>query len=71
MARAAVAGALDQIAGLGRGVVEAISEVTEGREAQGRFLSSGTAELLEQHGFTRDRQVGLHAWVMTRTVAPV
>jgi hypothetical protein len=32
-------------------------------EAQGRFLFSGTVELLEQHGFTRIRQVGKRAWM--------
>jgi len=70
VARAAVGGALDQIAQLGGGVVEAISEVTAGRAAPGRFLFSATAELLEQHGFARVRQVGKHAWVLTRTVEP-
>lgn len=68
-ARAAVAGALGLIAGVGGGTVEAISETTEGRVAQGRFLFSATAELLEDFGFERIRQVGKHAWIMTATVA--
>ena len=68
MARAARGGALDLIAGAGGGTVEAISETTAGRQAQGRFLFSGTAELLEGHGFVRVRQVGKHAWVMTAGV---
>jgi ribosomal protein S18 acetylase RimI-like enzyme len=38
IARAALEGALNQIAQAGGGLVEAISEVTTGREAQGRFL---------------------------------
>ena len=42
-----VEGALDQIAVAGGGLVEAISEVTAGREAQGRFLFSATVELFE------------------------
>ena len=71
VARAALEGALDQIAGAGGGLVEAISEVTEGREAQGRFLFSATVELFEQYGFSRGRQVGKHAWIMSRVVAPV
>ena len=66
---AAVAGALGLIAGAGGGTVEAISETTEGRVAQGRFLFSATAELLEDFGFERIRQVGKHAWIMTATVA--
>lgn len=39
----------------------AVSEVTTCREAPGRFLCTATAELLEQFGFTRRRQVGKHA----------
>jgi ribosomal protein S18 acetylase RimI-like enzyme len=70
IARAAVRGALDQIAAAGGGTVEAIAEVTDGRQAQGRFLFSTTVELLEQLGFDRDRQVGKHAWVLTRTIGP-
>jgi GNAT superfamily N-acetyltransferase len=70
IARAAVEGALDQIAQRGGGLVEAISETTAGREAQGRFLFSATVELLEQYGFTRGRQVGKHAWIMSRPVDP-
>lgn len=45
----------------GGGLVEAISETTSGREAQGRFLFSATVELFEQYGFARGRQVGKHA----------
>lgn len=68
IARVALEAALVQIAQLGGGLVEAISEVTAGREAHGRFLFSATVELFEQYGFTRVRQVGKHAWVVTRAV---
>ena len=68
VARVALEGALDQIAERGGGLVEAISEVTEGREAQGRFLFSGTVELFEQNGFERVRQVGKHAWIVSKIV---
>lgn len=68
IARQALEGALDQIAQRGGGLVEAISEVTAGREAQGRFLFSATVELLEEYGFSRGRQVGKHAWIMSVTV---
>ncbi len=44
--------------------------MTAGREAQGRFLFSATVELFEQYGFTRGRQVGKHAWIVSRTVDP-
>jgi GNAT superfamily N-acetyltransferase len=68
IARAALAGALDQIAQYGGGRVEAISEVTAGREAPGRFLFSATVELFEDNGFSRVRQVGKHAWIVSRAV---
>lgn len=70
LARLAVEGALELIAAAGGGSVEAISEVTDGRTAQGRFLFSGTVELLEDLGFARVRQVGKLAWIMTRAVDP-
>ncbi len=70
IARAALEGALGQIAAAGGGLVEAISETTEGREAQGRFLFSATVELFEQYGFARVRQVGKHAWIVSRHLDP-
>ena len=70
IARAALEGALDQIAHLGGGLVEAISEVTADRQAQGRFLFSATVELFEQNGFTRVRQVGKHAWIVSKVIEP-
>lgn len=69
IARVAVEGALRQIAQAGGGRVEAISEVTDGREAQDRFLFSATVELFEELGFKRVRQVGMHAWIVNKTVA--
>jgi len=68
IARVALQGALAQIAEAGGGLVEAIPEVTSGREAQGRFLFTATIELFEQYGFTRRRQVGKHAWIVTKVV---
>jgi len=70
IARTALEGALEQIADAGGGLVEAISEVTAGRQAPGRFLFSATVELFEQYGFTRIRQVGKHAWIVSRVVDP-
>jgi GNAT superfamily N-acetyltransferase len=71
IARAGLEGALAQIGEVGGGLVEAISETTSGREAQSRFLFSATVELFEQQGFTRGRQVGKHAWIVSRTIDPV
>jgi GNAT superfamily N-acetyltransferase len=68
VARAALEGALEQIAALGGGRVEAISEVTTGRQTPGRFLFSATVELFEQYGFTRGRQLGKHAYMVTRLI---
>lgn len=68
IARAALEGALAQIAHVGGGLAEAISEVTAGREAQGRFLFSATVELFAQNGFTRVRQVGKRAWIVSKVI---
>ena len=70
IARAALEGALNQIAHAGGGLVEAISEVTTGRQAPGRFLFSATVELFEEYGFTPGRQVGMHAWIVSRVIDP-
>jgi len=70
IARAALDGALAEIAAAGGGLVEAISETTTSREAQGRFLFSGTVELFEEFGFTRIRQVGKHAWIVSLMIEP-
>ncbi len=71
IARAAVEGALDLIGRAGGGLVEAISEVTDGRVAQDRFLFTATAELFEDLGFERVRQIGKHAWILSRQVDAV
>lgn len=68
IARVALEGALEQIGRAGGGLVEAISETTAEREAQGRFLFSATVELFEEYEFTRTRQVGKHAWIVHKTV---
>ena len=68
VARLAVEGALEQITAAGGGRIEVISEITSGRSAPGRFLFSATAELFESLGFTRVRQVGKHAWILSASV---
>jgi GNAT superfamily N-acetyltransferase len=70
IARAGIKGALAQIAAAGGGLVEAISETTTGRVAQSRFLFTATVELLEDYDFTRVRQVGKHAWIMSKVIEP-
>ncbi|MBO0684369.1 MAG: GNAT family N-acetyltransferase [Candidatus Dormibacteraeota bacterium] len=71
VADAALGGALDLIAAAGGGACEAITEDTSGREVQGRFLFSATLDLFERYGFDRERQVGKHAWIVRKHVAPV
>ncbi len=70
IARTALEGAIGQISAAGGGLTEAISETTNGREAQSRFLFSATVELFEQCGFARRRQVGKHAWIVSRHIDP-
>jgi GNAT superfamily N-acetyltransferase len=70
IARVGLEGALTLIAAAGGGLVEAISETTVGRQAQSRFLFSATVELFEQLGFARGRQVGKHAWIVSREIEP-
>lgn len=65
----ALEGALRQIAAESGGLVEAISNVTEGRQAQGRFLFSGAVELLEDHAFRRTRQMGKHVRTANKHVS--
>lgn len=70
IARIALEGALAQIASLGGGLVEAIPEVTAGRNAPGRFLFSATVELFDEYGFSKGRQVGKHAYIVSKVVTP-
>jgi GNAT superfamily N-acetyltransferase len=68
VATAALAGALDLIAGLGGGTVEGYPEDTGSVPAG--FLYNGALSTYEKLGFTRDRKIGKHRWVMTRVVEP-
>jgi GNAT superfamily N-acetyltransferase len=68
VATAALAGALDLIAGMGGGTVEGYPEAAGSVPAG--FLFNGALSTYEQLGFTRDRQIGKHRWVVTRLVEP-
>ena len=65
---AALAGALDLIADLGGGTVEGYPE-SAGSVPAG-FLYNGALSTYEKLGFTRDRKIGKHRWVVTRVVGP-
>jgi GNAT superfamily N-acetyltransferase len=68
VATAALAGALDLIAGLGGGTVEGYPEAVGSVPAG--FLYHGALSTYEKLGFTRDRKIGKHRWVVTRVVEP-
>jgi GNAT superfamily N-acetyltransferase len=70
VSEAALAGAIDQIAALGGGLVEAYPEALEGQRRAAGFLYSSTASVFERQGFARARPLGLHHWVMRRQVEP-
>lgn len=65
---AALAGAMDEIARLGGGLVESYPEDVAGRKVSGSFLHNGTVGLFERHGFTRDRRIGKDRWVVVADV---
>jgi hypothetical protein len=69
VAEAAVAGAVEQIAGLGGGTVEGYPEDVAGRKVSGSFLWNGTLRMFERLGFERVRKLGKHKWVVRRTLA--
>lgn len=65
---AALAGAVELIAGLGGGTVEGYPEPSASVAAG--FLYNGALSTYEALGFTRDRKIGKHRWVVTRVVTP-
>jgi GNAT superfamily N-acetyltransferase len=68
VATAALAGALDLIAGLGGGTVEGYPE--DAGSVPAGFLFNGALSTYERLGFARDRRIGKHRWVVARVVQP-
>ncbi len=68
VATAALAGALDLIAGLGGGEVEGYPE--DAGSVPAGFLFHGALSTYEQLGFARQRKIGMHRWVVTKVVKP-
>ena len=68
VATAALAGALELIAGRGGGTVEGYPEDASSRTAG--FLLNGALSTYEKLGFVRDRKIGKHRWVVTKVVEP-
>lgn len=65
----ALAGALDLIATMGGGRVEGYPEPAGAVPAG--FLFHGALSTFDQLGFTRDRMIGKHRWVVSREVDPI
>ncbi len=68
VATAALAGAVDLIAGLGGGAVEGYPE--DAGSVPAGFLFMGALSTYEKLGFIRDRKIGKHRWVVSRVVEP-
>ena len=68
VAAAALAGALEMIADLGGGSVEGYPE--DAGSVPAGFLYNGALSSYETLGFTRDRMIGKHRWVVTKIVEP-
>lgn len=66
VATAGLADALDLIARLGGGKVEGYPEAAGAVPAG--FLFNGALSTYEKLGFTRDRKIGKHRWVVTKMV---
>jgi GNAT superfamily N-acetyltransferase len=68
VATAGLAGALDLIAELGGGRVEGYPEPADAVPAG--FLFNGALSTYENAGFTKDRRIGKHRWVVVKSVKP-
>ncbi len=68
VATAGLGGAIDLIADLGGGTVEGYPEPAGSVPAG--FLYNGALSTYEALGFTRDRKIGKHRWVVTRVLEP-
>lgn len=69
VARAALAGALAEIARQGGGLVEAYPEDVHQARVSPTFLHAGTLALFEAAGFAKVAQIGKNKWVVRRQVA--
>ncbi|HUJ78062.1 MAG TPA: GNAT family N-acetyltransferase [Thermoplasmata archaeon] len=71
IAPVALRGALEEIARLGGGAVEAYPEDVRGRKVSRSFLCSGTLGMFEKERFQRVRKIAMHRWVVLRHVPPL
>jgi GNAT superfamily N-acetyltransferase len=68
VASVALNGALKEIGELGGGRVESFPEDVTDRRSSAGFLHNATTSVFERAGFSRERQLGKHHWLMTTTV---
>lgn len=68
VARLVLVAALEEIAKQGGGVVESYPEETTARKVSASFLYNATVALFESQGFTKERQIGKHHWVVRKTI---
>jgi GNAT superfamily N-acetyltransferase len=66
VSKAAVGGALAEIARLGGGTVESYPENCEGRRVSASFLYNGGLAVFEAHGFERVRPLGKNHWLVAK-----
>ena len=69
VATAALEGALELIGALGGGRVEGYPE--DAASVPAGFLFNGALSTYETLAFVRDRKIGKHRWVVTKTIRPV
>ncbi len=68
VAKLALHAALDEIARLGGGTVEAYPFDVEAVKTSSSFLHAGTVAMFLAEGFERDRQIGKSQWVVRKTI---
>lgn len=68
VARLALRGAVEAMAQQGGGHVEGYPESVEGRKTSSSFLYGGTVAMFEREGFERVRRLGMHHWVVAKSL---
>jgi len=68
---AALAGALEQIALLGGGLVESYPEDVTNRKVSAALLYNSRLSMFERQGFARARRLGKNHWVVSRQVPAI
>lgn len=68
VAKRALKGALEMIAELGGGVVEAYPFDTEAQPLSSSFLHAGTLKMFVEQGFDKVRLIGKSQWVVRKTI---